>query len=367
MRVLMLSKACLVGAYQRKLEEIGAFPDVELQVIVPPSWDDGSRTMTLERAHTRGYQLLVEPLLFNGDFHLHFYPRLGRRMRDFRPDIVHADEEPYNLATFHAIRLAGQVGARALWFSWQNLYRRYPPPFRWMERYNLRRAAYAIVGSEGAKQVWRRKGYTGPLAVIPQFGVDPAIFTPRPPRRRAGETFTIGYVGRLVREKGVDLLLHALRDLPGDWRLRVVGDGPERAHLAALAAASIGDRSTFETAIPSLAMPAFYRQLDALVLPSRSMPNWVEQFGRVLIEAMACGVPVIGSTCGEIPAVIGEAGLTFPEEDGDALREALIHLMEDTEHWAQLARRGRERVLSRYTQAQIAAQTVAVYRRMLAG
>ncbi len=366
MRVLMISKACLVGAYQRKLEEIACFPDVELMVAVPSSWDDGSRLIHLERAHTTGYELVVEPLAFNGNFHFHFYPRLARRMRDFAPDVVHIDEEPYNLATFHALRLAKSVGARALWFTWQNLNRRYPLPFRLIERYNLRHADYAIAGSKGAAAVWREKGYTGPLAVVPQFGVDPEIFAPRPEERDTARGFVIGYVGRLVVEKGVDLLLDAVAELPGVWRLHIVGGGAERKRLEEQARRlGLADRVLFEGELPSLRMPAFFREMDVLVLPSRSQPNWIEQFGRVLIEAMACGVVVLGSDCGEIPNVIGDAGLIFPEWNDYVLRERLEQLMRDPDLWSELARRGRERVLTHFTQAQIAAQTVAVYRKMV--
>lgn len=367
MRVLMVSKACLLGAYQRKLEEMARFPDVELMVAVPPSWRDGSRVIRLERAHTAGYELVVEPLALNGSFHLHFYPRLKRRLRAFAPDIVHIDEEPYNLATFHALRLAKNAGARALWFTWQNLNRRYPFPFRSIERYNLRHADYAIAGSEGAATVWREKGYAGPLAVIPQFGVDPDIFTPRPGERDPARGFRIGHGGgRLVPEKGVDLLLDAAAGMDGAWQVAILGAGPEQGRLEALARRlKVADRVSFEKSLASLHMPAFYHGLDALVLPSRSRPNWVEQFGRVLIEAMACGVPVVGSDCGEIPNVVGDAGLIFPEGDAGALRECLVRLMRDPDLRADLARRGRERVLAHFTQAQIAARTVAVYRKLI--
>jgi len=368
MRILMISKACIMGAYQRKLEEIARLPDIELMVVVPPSWRDGSRVAQLERVHTAGYELVVEPIAFNGNFHLHFYPRLGQRLHAFAPDIVHVDEEPYNFATFHALRLARRFGARALWFAWQNLNRHYPLPFRLIERYNLRHADYGIAGSAGAAAVWREKGYTGPLAIIPQFGVDPHVFSPGPDQRESARGFVIGYVGRLVTEKGVDLLLEAVAELNGSWRLVILGEGPEQGQLEELGRRlGLNDRVTFEEWIPSLRMPAFYRGLDALVLPSRSQPNWVEQFGRVLIEAMACGVPVVGSDCGEIPQVVGNAGLIFPEGNAGALRERLARLMRDADLWADIARRGRERVLAHFTQAQVAAQTVAVYRKMVAG
>ncbi len=366
MRVLMVSKACIVGSYQRKLEEIARFSDVELMVVVPPAWNDGSRTIRLERAHVSGYQLVVEPILFNGSFHLHFYPRLGRRLRAYAPDVVHIDEEPYNLATFHALRMAKEAGARALWFTWQNLKRRYPLPVRLIERYNLRQADYAIAGSDGAAAVWREKGYAGGLAVIPQFGVDPDIFFPRAVSQDVAGEITIGYMGRLVREKGVDLLLTALSGVKAKWRLIIVGAGSERERLERLADhLGIAHQISFAGVIPSMRTPAFYQELDALVLPSRSQSNWVEQFGRVLIEAMACGVPVVGSDSGEIPHVIGDAGIIFPENDAKTLENCLQRLAVDPDLRIDLGARGRERVLAHFTQARVAEQTVAVYREMI--
>ncbi len=368
MRILMVSKACLVGTYQRKLEEIARFQDIELMVVVPPSWRDGSRLIRLEPAYTTGYQLVVEPIALNGSFHLHFYPRLGQRLRAFAPDIVHVDEEPYNFATFHALRLAKHVGARALWFSWQNLNRRYPLPFRLIERYNLTHTDYGIVGSAGAAAVWREKGYAGPMSTIPQFGVDPAIFSPPDGKRDASSPFLVGYVGRLVPEKGVDLLLKAVAGIEGEWRLDVVGAGPGRDQLDMLTRQlGMAERVAFRGALPSAELPHLYRQLDVLVVPSRSQPNWIEQFGRVLIEAMACGVPIVGSDCGEIPNVVGNAGLIFPEQDVQALQDCLARLMQNRDLRTRLAQLGRARVLDHFTQAQVATDTVAVYREMING
>ena len=109
-------------------------------------------------------------------------------------------------------------------------------------------------------------------------------------------------------------------------------------------------------------MPVFYRGLDVLVLPSRTQPHWKEQFGRVLVEAMSCGVPVVGSTCGEIPHVVGDAGCIFPEDDVPALRKVLQHLADHPELRQELGAAGRRRVLERYTMEQVARQTLAVYR-----
>ena len=367
MRILMVSKACLVGSYyQRKLEEIARQPDVVLTVIVPPSWKDAQGELKLERVYVEGYRLLADPIVFNGRYHLHFYPRLGKRISEFRPDLLHIDEEPYNFATWHAWRLARRAKIKTLFFSWQNLERRYPFPFSLMERQVLQGVDHAIVGSQGSADVWRRKGYGGPLAIVPQFGVDPEIFIPAG-RRDSGRGFVIGYVGRLVPEKGVDVLIRAASGLPAPWRLAIAGDGPERATLLALAKQrGVQDQVHLDGQLPSTRVPAYLQRMDVLVLPSRSRPNWAEQFGRVLTEAMACGIVVLGSRSGEIPQVIGEAGWTFPEDNVDTLREQLLRLMQDTDLRAELGSAGRQRVLEKFTQARVAADTVQVYKEILA-
>jgi len=408
MKVLMLSKALVVGAYQRKCEELAQLPGVELTVVVPPYWQEAGRRIELERLHTAGYELIVEAMRFNGHFHVHYYPGLARQVQRLQPDILHIDEEPYNLASFQALRLGQQVGARCLFFTWQNLYRRYAFPFFWLESYVLRHAAYAIAGNAEAVTVLRRKGYAGPLAVIPQFGVDPAIYqrqVPTSDQQQAScllppascilppascilppascllppascllppascllppASFVVGYVGRLVEEKGLLVLLRAVAGLAGDWRLVLIGSGPLQPQIERLAASlGIAARLTFIPGVPSSEMPRYLSQFAVLVLPSLTRPNWKEQFGRVLVEAMACQVPVVGSDCGEIPQVIGQAGLVVPEGDAEALRQALVRLQTDAGLRQRLGELGRARVLAHYTQARIAQETYRVYQEM---
>ena len=365
MRVVMISKALVRGAYQRKLEELAKLPDVELTLISPPSWTDGGHRVALERRYTQGYELVVAPIRFEGRFHLFHYVGLGRLLAERRPDLVHVDEEPYNLATLQAIHHAGRVGARSLFFTWQNLYRQLPLPFRLIERYSYARASHAIAGNADAVDVLRRKGYRGPTSVIPQFGIDPELF--RPAASPAGpRPFTIGYVGRLIAAKGLPDLLTAAAGLAGDWRLELIGAGPLEGDLRAQATSlGVADRLRIRSEVPSTDVPRVLAELDCLVLPSVSTPSWVEQFGRVLVEAMACEVPVIGSNSGEIPHVIGEAGLVFPEGDAAALRDRLARLADDVDGRRRLGRLGRERALARYTQESIARATWEVYREVL--
>ena len=366
MKVLMLSKACLVGSYQTKLEAIAQHKEIDLTVIVPPVWHDPAGAVKLERAHTEGYRLLVDPIRFNGQFHTYYFPKLRQRLAAIRPDVLHIDEEPYNLATWLALRQARRVQAKTLFFSWQNLRREYPFPFNLLEKQVLAKIDFGIMGNQAAAEVWRQKGYGGPLRVIPQFGVDAALFQP-PAQRDPGRGFVIGSANRrLVPEKGVDLLLRAAARLPGVWRLHIAGDGPERPSLEKLARQlGIWERVQFDGVVTSAQMPGYLQQLDALVLASRTLPNWKEQFGRVLIEAMACEVAVVGANSGEIPNVIGEAGLIFPENDEMALHHHLLNLMQSATLRDDLGANGRQRVLNHYTQSQIAHETVAVYHKMI--
>jgi glycosyltransferase involved in cell wall biosynthesis len=367
MRVLMLSKACIVGIYQRKLEEMAKLENVHLRVLVPPFWRDERGTTALERAYIEGYELCVTPMRFNGNFHLHYYPHFATHVREFQPDIIHIDEEPYNLATWLALRASNRYSkAKTLFFSWQNLIRNYPPPFSWFEKKTLKTVDHALMGTQSAAKVWQEKGYQGGMTVVPQFGADPDLFKPRL-RPDPNKPITIGYVGRLVSEKGIDILLRAvyqLQDLP--WKLEIVGSGPELEALQKLVQElTLEARVCFIGWMPSVELPHLYERLDIVVIPSQTRPNWKEQFGRVIIEAMASEVVVIGSDSGAIPDVIGDGGIIFPEGNTEALATQIRQLILDYDKRIDLAGRGRQRVLNHFTQAQVAKQTVEVYQSLL--
>jgi glycosyltransferase involved in cell wall biosynthesis len=369
MRVLIISKALVAGTSQRKLEEIAKLPDIELTLLTPDYWqsDDGSKQV-LERLYTNGYRIIVAPLALNGNFHLHYYPHLRKIIREVNPEIVHIDEEPYNLATFQAMRLSMKQKARALFFTWQNLYRTYPPPFRQMELYNYKHATVALAGNRDASDVLRKKGFKGSIRIIPQFGFDPEIYRREKPRetRMADDLFTLGYLGRLVENKGLFSLVEALVYLPEYCQIVMIGNGPIKDELEVLAERlGVSQRLTIKPGVPTYEVPKELQRMDVLVLPSLTRHNWKEQFGRVLAEAMACETPVIGSNSGEIPYVIDDAGLVFPEGNAQELALCVSKLLENPKLYATIAARGRQRVLEHYTQEQIARQTYETYQEMM--
>jgi glycosyltransferase involved in cell wall biosynthesis len=374
----MLSKALVSGPYQKKCEELAALPGIELTVAVPISWREPRvGELLLERRYTNGYRLVALPIAFNGRHHVHFYPTLNRLVQEVRPDVFHIDEESFNLATFLAMRVGIRVGARCCFYNYANIERAYPPPFSLFEHYNFRHATHALAANREAASIIRHHGYNGPLTILPQFGVDPQIFAPAEYRTDAiygvptqdgipaQDRFMVGYLGRFVPEKGILDLIDALTLLPESVHLRLIGNGDQ--HTAIMARiAERGLASRIELRSWAADVPSELGQLDALVLPSHTTRTWKEQFGRILVEAMSCAIPVVGSSSGEIPHVIGDAGLVFAEGDIHALANRLHQLLDDPNLRSSLARRGRERVLAEYTQAALARRYYTIYQSMLA-
>ena len=369
MRVVVVSKTFVAESSQRMLEELAEAPGMELTLITPPEWrsDDG-RTLPFVATYTRGYQARPLPIVFNGRYHFYMYRGLGGAIRDLRPDIVHIDEEPYNPAGAQAQRAANQAGAKTVFIVLQNLYKDYPFPYSAMERYNYARTSHVIAVNAAAGEVSRRKGYKGPLSVFTVYGIDPQLYQPAPRReeRPTADAIIIGYLGRLTLYKGTGLLIEALASMPARYRLRFIGSGPDEAALRQMVdERGMRARVDFQPAVPTTGVPAALAEVDMLAVPSMTQPNWMEQFGRVLIEAMACGTPVIGSSSGEIPRVIGDAGLIVPEGDVNALRAALLRLGDDPQARAACAEAGRQRALSHFTNLAAAQNIYRVYQSVL--
>jgi glycosyltransferase involved in cell wall biosynthesis len=377
-RILFAGQSYIVGESRKKLAYLAAQLDYAVGLIVPTTWEHPSfGRYEFQPSEADGpLTIFPVPIRNNGRAFAFSYAitPLWRAVRQFRPDIIQAEQEPGSLSLLQLMVLERlQRQAKLIAFTWENLCYRQPGIRHYLERIELAQLDYLLVGNTAGLDVFRQKGYRGPLAVVPNVGVDPDHFSPRPVsslRESLGlsQRFVVGFVGRLVPEKGCPDLLHALAGLPTDCQLLFVGGGELRDNLEQQARGlGLADQVTFQPTVPHERVADYLNCLDALVLPSRTVPNgWREQFGLVLAQAMACDVPVIGSDSGAIPEVIADAGLIFPEGDVAALREALIRLRDDAALRAELSARGRARVLAHYTHQRIAEQTAAIYRELLA-
>jgi glycosyltransferase involved in cell wall biosynthesis len=222
-----------------------------------------------------------------------------------------------------------------------------------IRRWVLRSAKAAVAGNTEAKAVLERHGFPKAVTVLPQLGVDTSVFHPESARVEPG--VVVGYVGRLVEQKGLLVLLEAFARLSPEIRLSVVGNGPLRNEFLRRARAlGVEGRLDLHEGVAHHEVPRYLRGMTVLVLPSLTTPQWKEQFGHVLVEAMASGVPVIGSESGAIPEVIGDAGIIVPEGNVEALAEVLRKLISAPAKRTDLAVRGRVRVLAEYTNDSVA-------------
>ncbi len=356
--MLLFSKAAVRSVYHRQYEHIAEHEAIsELLVVVPPFWcEPRVGRLPLEQVHPERYWLEVTPLRWNGRYHVYYAPYLPSILRRFQPDVVHIDEEVYNFATFHAALAARRHGARSVAFCWQNIYRRYPPPFRWFEVALARCLSGAVAGNADAKEVLRRKGFRLPIVVIPQYGVDTNLFTPSV--RPASPPFRVGFLGRLVPAKGIDTLLESLQYLPEECEAWIAGEGDQRRWQVVAEEMGVAMRVRWIGAVPSGQVPNLMHQLHVLALPSRTTPRWKEQFGRVLVEAMACGVPVIGSDSGEIPRVVGTGGLVFPEGEARQLAACIRRLLDDPLLRQGLSEKARQRACQHFSMEHVAGEYV---------
>lgn len=297
-----------------------------------------------------------------------FRPGIARIIRQTRPDVIHVIGEASYLSTRQAIRLRDRhwPGVPVTLYAAQNVVMRLPFPFPFIERRSYNAISHALPITPSALQVLRSKGYRGPATIVP-LGVDTELFRPKPGSE--SRPFTVGFVGRLEPHKGIGDLLRATGTL--GCHLLVVGEGSMRGEIEQAAALRPG-RVELRKWADHTELPALLSRMDVLVLPSqeviqRNLVPWIgiplrEQFGRVLVEAMACAIPVVGSDTGDIPHVIGPAGHIFAAGDHAALADRLARIRDDRVHACELARAARERATTEFSWSHISESLCNVWR-----
>ena len=387
MKVLVASHSYIVDLNCEKLRSL-AHMGHEVTVVVPKRWNPGgvqNRIIEPEPRQEGTFRIVpVANFSQNNQGLLSFGWEIVSLLKTFKPDIIQVEQGSKSLGYAELITLNRLLGgsAKHLFFTWWNLPYAVKFPLSLLEGYNLRHTDGLVVGNQDGANILKDHGYHGPVRVMPQLGVDEKLFCPNPqPQLRqqlsiANDSFVVGFVGRFVPEKGLLTLFNALRaiaELP--WTLVLLGRGPLKEKLRTQAQTmGMTERIRWIESVPHDQVPDYINLMDTLVLPSETTyefktltaAGWKEQFGHVLIEAMACQVPVIGSDSGEIPHVIDNSGLVFPEGDDQALAERLQQLIQQPEQQQQLAKKGYERAMKHYTNQALATELLGFYQELLA-
>jgi glycosyltransferase involved in cell wall biosynthesis len=391
LRVLVASHTYIVDLNCEKFRTLAQLEQgIEVTVVVPKRWKPGG--VQNRMVEPKGWQdgsfrvVPVSNFSQNNQGLLTFGWDMVNLLRQFRPQIMQVEQGSKGLAYAELITLNRLLGLKAknLFFTWWNLPYELKFPVSLLEAYNLQGTDGIVSGNQDGADILRDRGYQGPIRVMPQLGVDESLFRPQPQPElmaRHGlqpEDFVIGFVGRFVEEKGLWTLVDALGQLPHQpqsWKCLLLGRGPLKAALEAkVAELGLGDRVIWVESVPHDDVPRYINLMSTLVLPSETTyrfktmtsVGWKEQFGHVLIEAMACQVPVVGSDSGEIPHVIKDAGLVFPEGQAEELADRLQQLLTQPELRTKLGKRGYQLAMERYTNRALAQQTLDFYRELVA-
>lgn len=357
LRVLSIAHTAVTRAAGRlRYHPFADDPTLDVDLMVPLRWHQFGRWYDADPANDPGVTLHRLPIRLPkagpAGWYLHHYPDLAALAARLRPDVIHLWEEPWSAVALQACSLARRLGAALVMEVDQNILKRLPLPFELIRRHVLRQTALVMSRSDDSTEVVRACGYAGPVTTI-GYGVDQAVFYPG--ERPSSATIELGYVGRLVQEKGVDDVLAAMAIGPADTKLTIVGEGPHLPALQAhVARAGLEERVRFRPWTDPDNVGAFLRGLHALVLPTRLTPAVKEQFGRVIIEAQACGTPVIGAATGAIPFVIGKGGWTVPENDPAALASLFTRLIAHPSEMDARGKDGMANVSSRFTYSVVA-------------
>jgi len=328
--------------------------------VVPLRWrhEYALEVFAPERLPTLSGRISARRSILPGNVQRHIYVTdLWKILGRVRPEIAFLEEEPTSLP---ALQWGWALRRRGIPFAVQvdeNLPRPYPAIARLIRRWSTTKAAFAAARSPTAARLLNAVSPSLPTPLIPHHVPE----WTQPPIGRADRAFTVGYAGRFVPEKGLEDLVRAVSGIPGA-RARLVGNGPLLGQLRQEARA--GAPIDLVTDVAHDDMGDAFARFDVLVLPSRTTPTWAEQFGRVLVEALWCGVPVVGSSSGEIPWVVESTGggVIFPEGDADALRRTLVTLKDDPERRDRLATAGRAAVEARFSVPAVAQALSAALR-----
>ncbi len=388
MKILVASHTYIVDLNCEKLRALSQLePDIEVTVVVPKRWKPGGvQNKIIETEYRDEGKFKIVPVSNFSQNHqglLTFGVDLVSLLKEFRPHIIQVEQGSRGLAYSQMIALNKLLGLKAknVFFTWWNLPYKLKFPVALLEKYNLNHSHGIISGNQDGAEVLRSRGYQRPIKVMPQLGVDESLFISQAQPELATKLgiekgdFVVGFVGRFVQEKGLLTLLKALVTLKNKpWKLLLLGRGELQTELIQIAEENnIEERLILVESVPHDEVANYINLMSTLVLPSETTykfktltsVGWKEQFGHVLIEAMACQVPVIGSDSGEIPHVISDAGLVFPEGDAQALANCLVQLMDKPDFAHTLGEMGYQKAMIKYTNKALAKEQLDFYQELV--
>ncbi|MCU5326115.1 glycosyltransferase [Bacillus cereus group sp. BfR-BA-01428] len=377
MKVLILCCGAWIEVWNSYLKGVADLDGVQLTVATTTPSDKGLNRLEeikQRNVNVKIYKGMAEKL--TGHAATAIFPSEIKELFKQKPDVIHIIGEAGYISTWQAIKLKKKYcpEARLTIRAAQNIYHKYIFPFSLIEKISYKNVNHICPVSTQAIDVLRQKGYEGEVTVIPN-GFDKEVFSPQLDvelKTKLGlDNFVIGYVGNFTLQKGIYNLIEAFAQIKNkDAKLFMIGRGPEKENLIEkIKRLDIEDRVVIIDYVEQLKLPIYMSCMDVLVLPSKQMKYagsklakvlpflqipWAEQFGRVLVEGMACKIPIIGSSSGSIPDVVSDVGLIFEENNSDDLAMKLDYMIENEDFRNQCVENGYIKAYEKYTWDKVA-------------
>lgn len=359
MKLLVIGHHFVVRENQRLIDELkNQNPDWHITLLTPRWWHENTKKTPLERTKSPDYTIVSGTTCFTGHNTFSFYlTKLWQLLSKTRADVIEVYEEPWSLTLFQVVILKKLLGLKGkiICYSAQNIYKKFPFPFNWIEQFNLKSVAAIHICSNEIENILRKKRYKGIIKKIP-LAVDVSKFIYKP-NRQENNPLKIGFVGRIVKSKGIFDLILAVSTIE-NTELHIAGSGPDEHRLKQTAPPS---KIHLHGPLNLKQLIAFYHSIDVLVVPSKTTKNWKEQFGRIIIEAFATGASIIGSDSGSIPEIIGSYGLIFKEGNVSDLTKNIKRFIQNRKHWESQKIKARAEVEILYTWQALAAQYIKLF------
>tara|TARA_R110000868_G_scaffold132380_2_gene343130 strand:- start:57666 stop:58799 length:1134 start_codon:yes stop_codon:yes gene_type:complete len=372
-RVLTIGHSYVVAANRTFIHELANDPRFEITMVAPEKMDAALRSIEYEKPEINNLRIITLAVRFTKKIHFFMYRGLDEVIKPGAYDFIHLWEEPYIFSGYQIAKKAKRAGIPYFFVTYQNLNKRYPFPFSYFERYVLKHCKFWVTGAKLVRETLLKRDYPATKNKMIPLSINDNIFYPAKDaaekesiKRELGLSGKlICFLGRIVSDKGIDILLPALENIKEPFSLLILGAGPEQEKVELwVSRHRLQDRVKILLA-KHHEVPRFLRACDIVVAPSQTMSNWVEQFGRMLVEAFASEVAVIGSTSGEIPHVIGDAGLVVNEKDINAWTKAISKLLSDDQFRMDLAAKGRARYLEHFQMSEVTRLYIELYQSML--
>jgi len=287
-----------------------------------------------------------------------YFPSLHEYVHKQEPDLLYCVQEPWTYAAYAGLKVAELYRIPFGFFTWENILKGFPKPWRQIESKVIGESDFAIGGNKDAADILMKKGANNVYKEL-QTGLDPSLFNPSPKLKFKEEQKPkeILFVGRLVRNKGIQVILDAFDKLPeGEFTLKFVGGRGEmeeniRNHV------KFGKSITLEGWTDYKKLPEIFSKADVSLMTSIDDPMWIEQCGYTVGESLLCHTPVITSFSKSIMEMWKVPNVSFiSQNDSEALFDALT----DTNIYGE-AKDGRQAVIDKYSVEKVGQKYIDIF------